>query len=124
MKDRNLRFLGFVLLVALCLVFAGCGGGGESTIADISGHWKRASDGATVEINLAGEHGFVKIGDQTVEASVSGVKDEIVSLDVKTSSGQVEKWTLMKVWDDTGSSFTLAFRHNGTREVLTSADKG
>ena len=119
MKYRNLRYFILALAFALCVVFVGCSGGSENKLAEISGIWKRGNDGTTIEINLAGEQNFLKIGEKTVEATVKSVQDDVISLDVKTDNGQTEKWTLRQVWDDNGSSFSLAFRHNGTYDNLT-----
>ena len=119
MKYRDLRYFCLALAFALCMAFVGCSGGGGDKLADISGIWKRGNDGTMIEINLAGEQNFLKIGDKTVEATVKSVQDDVISLDVKADNGQTEKWSLMQVWSDNGSTFSLAFRHNGTNEKLT-----
>jgi len=119
MKYRDLRYFCLALAFALCVAFVGCSGSSGDKLADISGIWKRGNDGTMIEINLTGEHNFLKIGDKTVEAMVKSVQDDVISLDVKADNGQTEKWTLMQVWDDNGSSFSLAFRHNGTNDKLT-----
>ena len=119
MKYRDLRYFCLALAFALCVAFVGCSGSSGDKLADISGIWKRGNDGTMIEINLAGEQNFLKIGDKTVEATVKSVQDDVISLDVKTDNGQTEKWTLMQVWADNGSTFSLAFRHNGTNDKLT-----
>ena len=119
MKYRNLRYFCLALAFALCIAFVGCSGGSGNKLADISGIWKRGNDGTMIEINLTGEQNFLKIGDKTVEAMVKSVQDDVISLDVKADNGQTEKWTLMQVWDDNGSTFSLSFRHNGTNDKLT-----
>jgi len=123
MKYRDLRYFCLALAFVLCMVFIGCSGGSGSKLTDISGIWKGGNDGTTIEINLAGEQKFLKIGDKTVEAMVKSVQDDVISLDVKADNGQTEKWTLMQVWDDNGSTFSLAFRHNGTNDKLTLVKK-
>ncbi len=119
MKCRDLRYFCLALAFVLCMVFVSCSGSSGDKLADISGIWKRGNDGTMIEINLAGEQNFLKIGDKTVEATVKSVKDDLISLDVKADNDQTEKWTLMQVWDDNGSTFSLAFRHNGTKDNLT-----
>ena len=119
MKYSNLRYFCLALALALCVVFVGCSGGSANKLADISGIWKGGNDGTMVEINLAGEQKFLKIGDKTVEAMVKSVQNDLISLDVKLDNGQTEKWTLMQVWNDNGSTFSLAFNHNGSRDKLT-----
>jgi len=119
MKYRDLRYFCLALAFALCIAFVGCSGSSGDKLSDISGIWKRGNDGTMIEINLTGEHNFLKIGDKTVEAMVKSVQDDVISLDVKADNGQTEKWTLMQVWDDNGSTFSLAFRHNGTNDKLT-----
>ena len=123
MKYRDLRYFCLALAFALCVAFVGCSGSSGDKLADISGIWKRGNDGTMIEINLAAEQNFLKIGDKTVEAMVKSVQDDVVSLDVKADNGQTEKWTLMQVWDDNGSTFSLAFRHNGTKDKLTLVKK-
>ena len=119
MKYRDLRYFCLALTFALCMAFVGCSGSSGNKLADISGTWKRGNDGTVIEINLAGEQNFLKIGEKTVEATVKTVKDDLISLDVKADNGQTEKWTLMQVWDDNGSTFSLALNHNGTKDKLT-----
>ncbi|MBC2710039.1 MAG: hypothetical protein HGJ94_03210 [Desulfosarcina sp.] len=119
MKYRDLRYFCLALAFALCMAFVGCSGGSGNKLADISGIWKSGNDGTMIEINLAGEQNFLKIGDKTVEATAKNVQNDIISLDMKADNGQTEKWTLMQVWDDNGSTFSLAFSHNGTKDKLT-----
>ena len=119
MKYRYLRYFFLALAFVLCMVFIGCSGGSGNKLTDISGIWKRGNDGAMIEINLSGEKNFLKIGDKTVEATVKNVQDDVISLDVKADNGQTEKWTLMQVWADNGSTFDLAFNHNGSKDKLT-----
>ena len=123
MKYSNLRYFCLALTIALGMAFVGCSGGSGNKLADISGIWKGGNDGTTIEINLAGEQKFLKIGNKTVEAMVNSVQDDVISLDVKADNGQTEKWSLMQVWDDNGSTFSLAFRHNGTNDKLTLVKK-
>ncbi|MDY6792329.1 MAG: hypothetical protein SWH54_13800 [Thermodesulfobacteriota bacterium] len=119
MKYKNLRYCCLVLAFALCMAFVGCSGASGNKLTALSGIWKGGNDGTMIEINLAGEQNFLKIGDKKVEATVKSVQNDLISLDVKTDNGQMEKWTLMKVWADNGSSFDLAFNQNGTRDKLT-----
>ncbi len=123
MKCRDLRYFCLALAFVLCMVFVSCSGSSGDKLADISGIWKRGNDGTMIEINLAGEQNFLKIGEKTIEATVKSVKDDLISLDVKTDNDQTEKWTLMQVWNDNGSTFSLAFRHNGTKDKLTLINK-
>ena len=123
MKYRDIRYFCLALAFVLCMVFISCSGSSGDKLADISGIWKRGNDGTMIEINLAGEQNFLKIGEKTIEATVKSVKDDLISLDVKTDNDQTEKWTLMQVWNDNGSTFSLAFRHNGTKDKLTLINK-
>ncbi len=119
MKYRDLRYFCLALAFVLCMFFIGCSAGSGNMLADISGTWKRGNDGTMIEINLTGEQNFLKIGEKTVEATVKNVQDDLISLDVKADNGQTEKWTLMQVWDDNGSTFSLAFNRNGSKDKLT-----
>lgn len=116
MKYKNSRYYCLALAFALCMAFIGCSG---NDLADLSGLWESGNDGTTIEINLAGEQNFLKIGDKTVEATVKSVENYVISLDVKADNGQTEKWTLMQVWNDNGSTFDLALNQNGTKDKLT-----
>lgn len=119
MKFKKLRYSTLALAFALCMVFVGCSGGSGNKLADISGIWKSGNDGTMIEINLVGGQNFLKIGGKTVETSVNSVQGDKVSLDVKGDNGEMEQWTLFQQWDDNGSSFSLAFRRNGTNDKLT-----
>ena len=123
MKYRNFCYLCLVLAFALCMTFIGCSGGSGNILADISGTWKGGNDGTMIEINLAGEQNFLKIGEKTVEATVKNVQNDLIFLDVKADNGKTEKWTLMQVWNDNGSAFDLAFNQNGTKDKLTLVKK-
>ena len=123
MKYRKLGYFCLVLAFALCMTFLGCSGGSGNKLTDLSGIWKGGNDGTMIEINLAGEQNFLKIGDKTVEATVKSVQNDLISLDVKAHNGQTEQWTLMKVWADDGSTFDLALNQNGTRDKLTLVKK-
>lgn len=119
MKCRDLRYFCLALAFVLCMVFISCGGSSGNKLADVSGTWKRSNDGTMIEINLAGERNFLKIGNKTVEATVKSVQNDVISLDVKADNGQTEKWTLRQVWADNGSTFDLAFNRNGSNDKLT-----
>jgi len=123
MKYSYLRYICLSLAFVLCMVFVGCSGSSGDKLSDISGIWKRGNDGTMIEINLAGEKNFLKIADKTVEATVKNVQDDLISLDVKADNGQTEKWTLRQVWADNGSTFDLAFSHNGSNDKLTMIKK-
>ena len=117
----NARTFTLLAMVALlCLpVFWAC-----SDTADlqtqVSGKWQSTQDNGIVAINLTGDPKSLIINGQSYDAVVESVDQGTYTVQVKvqTPTGQSEVWFLSQKWNDNGSSFKLAFRHNGTTETL------
>ena len=85
--------------------------------------WQRTDGNGTVEINLANDPKSLVIDGQSYKAAIEKIEKgsytTLVKVEVET--GKAEVWSLRQVWDDNGSTFKLAFRHNGTQETLVHA---
>ena len=108
-----------VVFIFTVSIWIGCSST-ETFQSQFSGTWDRAQGEGTVEINLAKDNKSLKINDKIYSAAIDKIDkgNFIVYLKVETTAGQVEDWTLRQIWDDSGSSFKIAFNHNGTKEIL------
>ena len=97
----------------------GCSSG-ENLPTQISGTWQSAEGDCNVQISLAAEPKTVSLDGQSYVATIEKIDNgaNSVHLKVETKPGQTEEWTIRQVWDDNGTSFSLAFNHNGTQEKL------
>ncbi|WP_319408350.1 hypothetical protein [uncultured Desulfosarcina sp.] len=122
---KSLSMQHVILTAVFFLLFSmviGCGS--EASLeTQISGSWKRAQGDGTVEINLDKKPTSLVFDGKTYTATIDKVDkgNNNVHLKVATDNGTSEEWTLHQVWNDNGSSFKLAFRHNGTEETLVPA---
>ncbi len=116
-------------LLAICGLFLALALCACSNTADletqVSGKWRRTHGEGVVDINLATTPKTLIVDGQSYNAEIEGIDkgNYTVNVKVQTSSGQPEVWSLIQKWNDNGSSFNLAFRHNGTTETLTPADQ-
>lgn len=92
----------------------------ETFQSQFGGKWEATQGEGTVEINLGKDNVSMKINDKLYSATIDKVDkgNLTVYLKVETTAGQTEDWTLRQIWDDNGSSFKIAFNHNGTKEIL------
>ena len=102
----------------------GCGSK-EKLETQISGSWQRTEGDGTVEINLDKKPMSLVFDGKTYAATIDKVDMGLssVHLKVETDNGASEEWVLHQVWNDNGSTFKLAFRHNGTQETLVPAGR-
>ncbi len=102
----------------------GCGNQ-EKLETQISGSWQRTQGDGTVEINLDKSPMSLVFDGKTYAATINKVDkgNNRVHLKVATDNGASEEWILHQIWNDNGSTFTLAFRHNGKQETLVSAGR-
>jgi len=89
----------------------------------ISGLWHRTQGNGTVDIKLANEPKSLFIDGHSYKAVVDKTKKGSFTTLVKAEvdTGKTEVWSFRQVWNDNGSNFKLAFRHNGTMETLERA---
>lgn len=116
------------LVTVFAFIFAGmvvgCGSK-EKLETQISGSWQRIQGDGTVEINLDKNPISLVFDGKTYAAAIDKVDmgKNSVHLKVATDNGTSEEWILHQVWNDNGSSFKLAFSHNGTQETLVAAKR-
>ena len=117
----------YVILAAVFFLFSlviGCGSQ-ASIETQISGSWQRTDGNGTVEINLANEPKSLVVDGQSYKAAIEkiekGSSTTLVKVEVET--GKTEVWSLRQVWNDNGSTFKLAFRRNGSQEILVPVGK-
>jgi hypothetical protein len=106
------------LLFAVSLLI-GCSSG-EDLPKQISGTWQNTEGDCNVQINLAAEPKTITLDGHAYPATIDKVNtgSYSVHLKVETETGKAEEWIIRQVWDDNGSSYSLAFNHNGTQDKL------
>ena len=113
---------GAVVFFLLFVVIIGCGGKAKME-NQISGTWQRTEGDGSVEINLAAEPKSLVVDGHSYKAAVENIDrgsfTTLVKVEIET--GKTEVWSIRQVWNDNGSAFKLAFRHNGTQETLVAA---
>jgi hypothetical protein len=117
-----------VVVTVFALIIAGMVAGcssKEKLETQISGSWQRTQGDGTVVINLEKSPISLVFDGKAYAATINNVDmgNNSVHLHVATESGTSEEWILHQVWDDNGSTFKLAFTHNGTREILVPAGR-
>lgn len=97
----------------------------EKLETQISGSWQRTQGDGIVEINLDKNPMSLVFDGKAYAATIEKVDvgSNSVHFKVETDNGASEEWTLHQVWNDNGSTFKLAFRHNGTQETLVPAGR-
>jgi hypothetical protein len=122
---KSLSMQPAVLTAVFFLLFSmviGCGKEAKLE-TQISGSWQRTQGDGTVEINLDKNPTTLVFDGKTFAATIDKVDKghNSVHLKVAMDNGTSEEWMLQQMWNDNGSSFKLAFRHNGTQETLVPA---
>jgi hypothetical protein len=125
---KTLNAKAFTLLtvcVMLLLLFFGACSNTADLQTQVSGKWQRTQADGIVDINLAATPKTLVLDGQSYTAEIEGVDQGTYTVKVKVhpSDGDPETWSLSQKWNDNGSSFNLAFRHNGTTETLVPAGK-
>jgi hypothetical protein len=117
LTEQSVSLVAVILLTVSTLI--GCSSG-ENLQTQFTGSWQRSQGEGTVEIDLANDPKSLKIDGKTYPATIEKVNkgQYSIHLKVETTPGNTEAWILRQVWDDNGSSFKIAFRHNGTQETL------
>jgi hypothetical protein len=123
-KTLTVQHLFLSAVLFLLSIVIGCGS--EASLeTQISGSWQRTQGGGTVDIHLAGDPKSLVVDGQSYKAAIERIeKGSFTTLvKVEVEAGKTEVWSLRQVWDDNGSTFKLAFRHNGTHETLVPAGR-
>ena len=117
---RNLKqLITCVLVAALVLIVIGCGGK-QDIVSQMTGTWKSDKGGYPVKINLTGNDKSIEIDGKSVPVTVKNVDKGEYQVTVAATSlaGKTSEWSLIQVWDDNGSNFTIKFEHDGMEEPL------
>ena len=119
---RSLTAQRVILTALFFLLFSiviGCSSA-KKLQTQINGTWQRAQSDGTVEINIVNDPKSLVIDGHSYTATIEKIDMGSCSMNLKveTEAGNTEAWTLRQIWNDNGSSFTLAFNHNGTQEIL------
>jgi len=119
MRNPNFMII-LTAIVALGFMFTGCGGQ-DNIMSEMTGTWKSDKDDGPIKINLSGEQKTIKIDGNAVPVTVKNVDKGlyIVTVDATPANGQTSEWSFMQIWNDSGSTFTIRFDHNGEKETLT-----
>ncbi len=122
LKIRSAVVTVFAFIIAGMVI--GCASK-EKLETQISGSWQRTQGDGIVEIILDKSPMSLVFDGKTYAASIDKVDmgSNSVHLKVATDKGASEEWVLHQVWNDNGSTFKLAFRHNGTQETLLPAGR-
>jgi hypothetical protein len=113
-----------VFAIIIIGMVIGCGSE-EKLETQISGSWQRTQGDGTLVINLEKSPISLVFDGKAYAATIDKVDmgSDSVHLKVTTESGTSEEWILHQIWDDNGSTFKLALRHNGTQETLVPAGR-
>jgi hypothetical protein len=125
MNRRSMFYVNLILIVALSLTNLSCGSssGGGDKLADISGIWQGHDCNCEIVIDLASDTKTMTIAEQKLTVSVKEIVADKLALNVSDGNGTTEDWQLIQVWDDNGSTFSLALIRNGKREKLSLVKK-
>lgn len=118
-KNRSFGRLSVLFLILLSMIIVGCGSSANME-AQISGKWKPVQGHDIMAINLDQNPKTLTLDGHTFKAEVESIDkgSSTMHLKVATADGKSEVWSIRQMWDDNGSTFKLAFRHDGTTETL------
>ena len=119
MRNMNLVIV-LTIVVAMGFIFSGCSNQ-KNMMSEMTGTWKSDKNKEPIRINFSGEQMAIEIGSNAVPVTVNKVDEGAcwIKVDAKPANGNAAVWSLMQVWDDNGSSFTIRFNHDGVEETLT-----
>ena len=120
----GLQKMGTLAALVCFLSLYACGGGTVDFEKQVSGKWQRTQEKGVVDINLLQDPATLAVNGQSfpvVEMDVD-MGSFTAKVKVKLADDKTEMWSIRQIWNDNGSEFKLAFRHNGTTETLVPAD--
>ena len=119
---KKIQFTAFICVTVLAIMgtVVGCGVK-QDLLAEMTGTWQSKSENDTIGINLTGDPKTIAIGGRVVPVTVKNIKRDIYAVVVNTKDhqGNVAEWRLREIWNDTGSEFTIEFRHDRKKQILT-----
>ena len=115
----SVSILSVLFLIAFIATISGCGGDADLE-TQLSGKYKAAENGDTVDIQLAKESASLTLDGHVYAAVIEKVDrmSNTVTLKVKTESGNEEAWSLHQKWNDNGSEFKVNLMRNGDTKTL------
>jgi hypothetical protein len=121
MNKRFLLYLNLILIVALSFTMLSCSSNAKSanSIGDLSGVWQDKECSCNVVIDFGGENKSLTVNDQKMKVAVKSFVNDKVLMSVEDGNGKSYDWEIIRVWDDNGSTFTLALIRDGRRESLS-----
>jgi hypothetical protein len=115
--------ISFLSLVFFLLAISACGSNADLA-KQISGKWRSDQGTGTVSIKLDQDPKSIIFDGHAYQATVEEINKGayLVKVNVTSENGQTEAWTFRQLWDDNGSTFNLAFGHNGATDKLVPGD--
>ena len=102
--SSSVKWVGLVIFVGLMLISCG---GAQNTNSDISGVWKSEDGESVLKINFNGETKTIEMDGKIMPATIESDTDKQMVVKVQEDADKVSTWTLKKIWNDNGSSFTF-----------------
>lgn len=113
----------FALVVVIGFFMTSCGGG-EKTNSGINGVWKNNDGGKVLTINFNGESKTIEMNGKIMTATVESDTHKEMIVKVQEDTDKVSTWTIRRIWNDNGSSFTFNLAlPDGTQEHFTKETK-
>ena len=93
----------------------------KEVLESVSGVWRGDTDGVLVSISLAGDKKIIYIDNSPIRVAVKSIDrvNNITTLTVNLSNGELVTWTIRKIFSENGS-FTLQITlHDGAQDSLS-----
>lgn len=118
MKVVSLNAFVRLTCFALIVIFMGCSTSNNSDFANLDGTWQNPLNQQKVVLKISGDHKTIAIGDKTLLVTIKKVDVDIFTIRVSDKTLGEKDWSLWRVWNDNGSSFTINLEHDGTVDSL------
>ena len=119
MKAVNLNAFVRLACFALIAIFVGCSTSGDSEFANLDGTWQNPLNQQKLVLKMSGDQKTIAIGDKTLPVTIKKVRPDTFMIHISDKTLGEKDWSLARVWDDNGKSFTIKMDHDGTVDNLT-----
>jgi len=118
---KVINFNAFVKLACFVLIvlFVGCSTSNNSDFANFDGTWQNSLNKQMVILKISGEKKTISIGDKTLPVTVKKVGTDKFTVHISDKTLGEKDWSMKRIWEDNGSSFTIKLEHDGTVDSLT-----